>query len=348
MLPLLVACALDDTAVPFDPVAFASEAGPYLVGHIQREVTYADTSGEERTLRTSVWYPTYETVGFPAQYLFSQSKTALEDVPAADDAEFPVVVFSHGHQAYAEASSFRAEHLASHGTYVISPDHTGNTSVDGSGRETAIYLDRSFDLSAVLDAFEAGALLTDPRWNGQAAVAGHSFGGYTAFASAGAAYDVAAIQAECEGGEGGSACSDWSVEWAARFEEGAADPRFAAVLAMAPGNYDLFGANGVAALTVPTLLMTGEFDSERTEDGASYWTALEPLGGRYVNIVGGAHNTFADVSGSMGDGQTIDPESGFRIVRTYAFAFLEYVFGNDATLGILEGTDVVDAAAEVR
>ena len=56
----------------------------------------------------------------------------------------------------------------------------------------------------------------------------------------------------------------------------------------------------------------------------------------------------ADVSGSMGDGQTIDPESGFRIVRTYAFAFLEYVFGNDATLGILEGTDVVDAAAEVR
>ena len=348
MITFLVACEIDDPAVPFDPVAFASAPGPYIVGHIEREVTYADTSGAERTLRTSVWYPSHESVGFPAQYVLTQSKTALEDVPAAEDAEFPLVVVSHGHRAYAEASSFLAEHLASHGYYVISPDHTGNTSFDGSDRETAIYLDRSFDLSAVFDAFEAGDLVTDPLWNGRAAVAGHSFGGYTAFASAGATYDVAALQAECEGGEGGSVCTDWNSEWAARFEVGAGDPRFEAVLAMAPGDYGLFGSSGVAALTEPTLLMTGEFDSERTEDGASYWAALEPLGGRYVNIAGGAHNTFADVSGSMGDGQTIDPETGFRIVRTYAFAFLEHAFGDDAYLTILDGTETVDEAAEVR
>ncbi len=336
----------EDTGV-FDPVAAASEAGPYTVGHRQVEVVYTEPAGEERTLRTSVWYPSSETVGAPAQYLLTQSKVALEDIAAADDAEFPVVVYSHGHQGYAEASSFLAEHLASHGYYVLAPDHTGNTTFDGGSRETSIYLDRPFDLSAVFDAFEGGELLSDPRWNRHAAVFGHSFGGYTAYASAGATYDIGAIQAACDAGTGGDVCSDWDEAWATRFGAGGADARFEGVLAMAPGDYRLFGSSGVGAIGAPSLLMTGEFDPERAADGASYWGDLEPLGGRYVNIVGGAHNTFDDVSGSMGDGQTVDPETGFRIVRTLAFAFTEHLFGNAAYDGILDGAVEVDGAAEV-
>ncbi len=331
----------------FDPVASASQPGPYTVGHREGEVLYTWASGAARTLRMSVWYPSHETTGAPAQYLLTQSKIALEDIEAADDAEFPVVVYSHGHQGYAEASSFLAEHLASHGYYVVAPDHTGNTTFDGSSRETEIYLYRPFDLTAAFDAFKAGHLISGTRWNGHAAVLGHSFGGYTAFASSGAKYDVAAIQALCEAGTGGDVCSDWSAQWASRFEAGAADERFEGVVAMAPGDYRLFGAAGVAQVELPSLLMTGEFDPERTEDGAAYWAELEPLGGNYVNIVGGAHNTFDDVSGSMGDGQTVDPEIGFRIVRTYAFAFTEGLFGDGAYDGILDGSVEVDEAAQV-
>ena len=338
--------APEDTGA-FDPVTAASEAGKYTVGHRQVDVTYTEPAGEERTLRTSVWYPSHETAGAPAQYLLTQSKVALEDIAAADDAEFPVVVYSHGHQGYAEASSFLAEHLASHGYYVLAPDHTGNTTFDGGDRETSIYLDRAFDLTAVFDAFEAGELVAAPRWNGRAAVVGHSFGGYTAYASAGATYDVAAMQAACDAGTGGDVCSDWDEDWAARFEAGGADARFEGVVSMAPGDYRLFGAPGVATVGVPSLLMTGEFDPERTADGASYWEGLAPLGGRYVNILGGAHNTFDDVSGSMGDGQTIDPEVGFRIVRTFAFAFVERLFGSGTYDGILDGSEEVDGAAEV-
>ena len=64
-------------------------------------------------------------------------------------------------------------------------------------------------------------------------------------------------------------------------------------------------------------------------------------------MIGGAHNTFADVAGAMNDGQTLDPEEGHRLVRAYTLAFAEDTLGRADYTAILEGSTVISEAAEL-
>lgn len=347
-LLVLAACTTEpgDTAEAVDPVTFLAEPGPYGVGHREREVQYTDAAGGARSLRTSVWYPTADTSGAPATYWYAvyTSDVAWEDAaPLAGP--FPAVAYSHGHMGYAEASSFLAEHLASHGYVVVAPDHQGNTVLDDPARDTAIYLDRGRDLAAALDALAAGQLDAS-AWSGDAVVVGHSFGGYTGYGVAGAPFDVAAIDAACAAGSDASVCTSWDPTWSAAFAAGVADDRVRALVAMAPGDFWMYGAAGVAGVAVPTLLMTGEADPERDADGAAYRDALPAA--RWLDVRGGAHNTFIDLAGSLSDGQTLDPAVGHRIVRSYTLAHAETALGRGDYGEVLDGTLVVDPAGVVQ
>ncbi|MBM4389962.1 MAG: hypothetical protein FJ090_02460 [Deltaproteobacteria bacterium] len=350
---LLLAC----TTPPDDDAAAAPST--YAVGHVEAEVSYTDPEGNPRALRTAAWYPASGEGNGPAQYLYGtiESEGASESAPAAEG-EFPVVAFSHGHQGFAELSSFLMEHLASRGFVVLAPDHANNTTFDGGDRSTAIYLQRPFDLSAVIDAQEAGLFPGLPATTGQVVAMGHSFGGYTIFASGGAAYDTGEIEAACEAGTGGSVCSDWSADWVSRFDAGGRDGRVLGIVAMAPGNYWMFEDN-LQGLAVPTLLMTGAVDPERDADGASYWAALSPplsetngaCGGcehHWVDIATAGHNAFTDFSGSLDDGGTIEPGRGWDIVNAYALALARFATGDDHALDVLRGEAAVDDLATVE
>lgn len=346
MLPLLlVAC--DPAPEADDPVAAVAEAGPWGVGHVEHAVETVGPAGATRHLRTSVWYPTEDTEGTPAAYWYGviTSDTAWEGAaPAAGP--FPAVVYSHGHMGFAEASSFLAEHFASHGYVVVAPDHEGNTTLDDPERDTEVYLARGGDLTATLDALAAGALV-DTAWDGDAVVVGHSFGGYTGYGVAGAPFDLEALDAACQT-ETTGVCASWSADWRGRFGEGVADPRARALVAMAPGDFWMYGAAGVAEVGAPVLLMTGEHDSERDADGADYAAALADHGGRWLDVRGGAHNTFIDLAGNLDDGQTLDPATGHRIVRAYALALAETALGRGDHTALLDGTLEVDPAGVVQ
>lgn len=352
MLIFILACDESvDSGQPaeFDPLESATRAGSWSVGHGEVSVDYIDPIGDDRSLRTAVWWPTTDTSGFAATYFYGsdESKVAFENATVAEGS-FPVVVFSHGHQAFAECSSFLMEHLASHGFVVIAPDHTNNTTLDGGDRDTEIYIQRPFDLTAVIDALETGNLpVPANRYDGRLVVAGHSFGGYTVFASGGSQYDTDAISAECTEPSSGI-CESWSADWVPMFEAGAHDPRVQGVLAMAPGDFDLFGAAGAVEVDVATFLMTGELDPEHAADGAEYWAALDPAGHRYVSIADAGHNAFTDFSGVFVDGGTIDPSQGFRIVDAYALAFAASATGDARYDALLDGTIVVDTLATLH
>ncbi len=347
-LLLLLGCATGDadTAAPIDPVTLATSPGPFGVGHRTATLELTDLAGEARSVATFAWYPTDDTSGTPATYFrgLLTSEVAWEDA-APRAGEHPVVVYSHGHQGYGEAASFLAEHLASHGFVVVAPDHTGNTTFDGDARDTLIYLQRTADLAATLDALEGGAL-ADLDGSGPIVAMGHSFGGYTVYGVAGAAYDVAAIAASCADGTGGDVCTDWDDAWAARFAAHEGDPRVVAAIAMAPGDFRLFGAAGAAAVDVPTLQMTGELDGERDADGAEYRAAL--VGHPWLDLTGGGHNAFVDLAGSLGDGQTLDPEIGHRVVRAYSLAFAAHHTGDARMDDLLDGSVLVDEAGVLR
>jgi predicted dienelactone hydrolase len=340
-LLLLVACAgsSDDTGVPAaNLVDTLTAPGPHAVGYRASSVTYDEPLTGARTLRLAVWFPTDATSGGSASYLNGaiEAPDVLDD-PAPTAGVHPVVLFSHGHQGFAENSSFLMEHLASHGYVVAAPDHTDNTTFDGGDRATSIYFQRPRDLSAVLDALP-GELAVDTT---EVTAIGHSFGGYTVFALAGATYDPATIAA-CTP-DASSFCSTMDDAAAAAFAQGFRDERVVAAVPMAGGDFDLFGAAGVGALPVPVLQMTGEMDPG---DGAAYWEALHAADDAHqrVDIVGAGHQAFTDFSGVLADGGTIDAERGFLVLRAYTLAAVRAARGDDAAQRVIDGE--VEVASE--
>lgn len=123
-----------------------------------------------------------------------QSK-AFRDI-AVRAGKWPLVLFSHGNGGMRFQDVFWCEHIASHGYIVVAPDHTGNSLITGLigdltpfndsqyGRRQAA-LDRPKDISFLIDCMERFNRGADSRFCGKIdmdhiAVAGHSFGGYTA------------------------------------------------------------------------------------------------------------------------------------------------------------------------
>lgn len=336
-----------DTDVERDLVAEITEPGPWTAGYHRSEVAYTDeVSGADRTLFLASWYPTTATTGAGEvrYHGLVADPAVLLDAPCADGA-FPLAVFSHGHQGYAENSSFLMRHLATHGWIVVAPDHTGNTTFDGADRETPIYRQRPRDLSAVIDhAQDAGA--GEPfagHVTGPVVGFGHSFGGYTIWATGGATYDEAAIAACLDGSDTTSYCSTMTEADADVFRGGLWDDRVVGVVPMASGDVDRFGAAGVAAVDVPVLMMTAELDHD---DAEAFWTAVQGASAEHHRVVltGAGHQSFTDLSGMIED-VPIDPAEGWRIIDAYGLAFAARLAGDESMQAVLDGDLEVSAGA---
>ena len=332
-----------------------ADPGPYQVGYRVLDVGYEPVGGvEERQLRVALWYPTLEDAGEPSVYrdLFLRDAVWLSATPI-ETGSMPVLVFSHGNLAHAEQSYFLTEHFASHGWLVIAPDHTGNTMTDiVEERTNDIYLFRPQDLTAALDAV-AGLPAGDPLAGSVGAVvvvSGHSFGGYTAFALAGASFDVPKLLEACKTATG-DFCKGFDEDRGALFAAGFADGRVDVAIPLAPGGASLL-AEGASQLGIPTQLMTATGDQSTTNaaNGDPYWAALDGPVDMRVNFETGGHHTFAVTcthfpSFGQGDGcgdGFMAPQDGYRIVRAYALAYARWhLFGDDTVVGLLDGSEIL-------
>ena len=231
ILTFLTACTstepMDDEAD--DLISLLDTRGPHAVGFRSDTITYVvPGQAEPREVRMSIWYPATSTDGEEVAYqdIFSAPDVWEDASPVSGP--YPTLVYSHGHQGYAEASGLLMAHFASHGWLVAAPDHTNNTTWDGSNRDTEIYYQRPLDISAVLDHLEA-LPQSDPLAgaNTEETIAiGHSFGGYTTFALGGATYAMDDLRDECASGTGPSSfCSTMTPEKEALFEAGFYDAR---------------------------------------------------------------------------------------------------------------------------
>jgi len=345
-LPLLTACPsiepepeLPDT-LSWDP----REAGPYNVGYAVWEITYTQvTTGEPRTIPIHVWYPTEDTSGEAALYetFYSDPDSFVNAAPAAPvHADgYPVLAYSHGDQGFAGSSPFLMRHFASHGWVAVAPDHIGNTfTTNESPRPMGLWVDRSHDVSAAIDAIEGDvAALAGTADTSTVVLAGHSFGGHTTWISAGAEFDEAGVQAQCESdnyAEG--SCTPRVID---TFAAGAEDVRLVGAIPLAgTPSEGWVGADGLNAVDIPVLQISGSLDSgpvagvfeERTDDVDITW----------MDIEGGCHQTFA-----FGSPCDLDADHGFAMVLAYAFPFARrHVLGDatDLTDGLLDGSIPVD------
>ncbi len=188
--------------------------------------------------------------------------------------KIPVIVFSHGLGERPETYKVLGEVLASNGFLVAMPQHPGSDTaqkealVAGTAREifqANEFIDRPLDLRFTLDELERR---NGTEFGGRLALTkvgayGHSFGGYTALAVAGATIDPDHLQKDCAS-EGAKFNQAMLLQCRALQLPKAIPPlkdeRVGAVLIFNPVNASVYGANGLAKIDVPIFVGAGGYD----------------------------------------------------------------------------------------
>ncbi|AZZ92797.1 alpha/beta fold hydrolase [Hahella sp. KA22] len=262
-----------------------------------------------RPLHVSIWYPAQTNPSTTAETPTSSvgENRAFFGVQASPDAEpaqggHPLVVLSHGYGGNWRNLNWLAAELAAKGYVVAAPDHPGTTTFDRRPAEAARLWERPHDLSRVIDF-----ILDNPQLAGEInadniAAIGHSLGGWTVMALAGARFDQAHFAAECLAHPNPRVCglSDelgLSTKGAAKasLEASLADQRVRAVVSLDLGLARGFTPASLAAAPIPVLIFGAGVDigdlPAKMESG--YLAIhLPPAQTQYVEIPDAAHFSF--------------------------------------------------------
>jgi predicted dienelactone hydrolase len=251
--------------------------GRYAVGLTTVQVV--DPARADRTLTVDIWYPAEkgsDAATAALDLVFAQ--LPLPGVLASPEAargSFPLVVFSHGNGGVRFQSWFLMQALASHGFVVAAPDHAGNTALDAiagtSDPVAVVAANRPRDVSFVIDQMlardrDAADALHRHIDERDIAVAGHSFGGFTALATA------------------------------AGFGDYQPDPRVDAIVPVAPATFG-FSDEQLASIDVPTLVLGGTSDTvvPIVPGIAHAWDLISGRPAYRVDLVAAGHNSFTNV-----------------------------------------------------
>lgn len=283
-LSLLVAAAFSVSTAAGAAIPAPDASGPYGVG--REVVTMVDAARGDRSLEVQIWYPVdpVDHVGPPTEYPVVGTVTVVSplsiDGPPVGAAQFPLIVFSHGSGGINTQSSTMTETLASHGFIVASPNHTGNTTNDlQNGTATPFIesaLNRPQDVSFVIDQMLARDATPGDAFESRVrpediGVAGHSFGGFTAWAMA-AGYGVVPP-----------------------------DPRVTAIMPIAPVS-GLTTDEAFSEIDLPIMLLSGTLDTTTPIDDNTTRPFAAVRSRLYrADIVGAGHTHFANVICTIGN-----------------------------------------------
>lgn len=263
-----IACAEDpmDTDIEEETrLGPVTEKGPFTVGTFRGD--FEDSIGMQ--IPVQVWYPSSATEGISVAYDSIYPGDSWDGVPSLCDSPRPVVMFSHGNSGIRWQSAFLMDFLSSHGFVVAAMDHVTNTFLDqdyAKFPEHVLQRPRNVRESfewLVAESNRAESLISGcvDESDGYA-VMGHSFGGYTAYVTAGAPLAKDVLEQYCDSGQD-RACDVltlWRADNPEATEIQLGDARVWAAVGLAPWDaYALLG-EGMSALSVPVLTLTGVED----------------------------------------------------------------------------------------
>jgi predicted dienelactone hydrolase len=248
----------------------------------RRSLLLADAARDGRLLGVDVWYPAATDGGRLAVYSLMpgvefESAAAQHDAPAAAGS-FPLIVFSHGRTGMRFNYSLLCEALAARGAVVVSSDHPGDVLTDWLMGQQAD--DRTNEVNRVGDAHYLIDQFTQADVGGtdsvptdvhaavdasRIAIVGHSYGAYTALATAAGSRGV-----QAHDGVG-------------------------AIVGLQPYSRTL-SDGALARITTPTLLLLAEQDqtTPASSDGDRPWALLAGPTWR-LDLARAAHQAASDM-----------------------------------------------------
>ncbi|MGK7874333.1 MAG: alpha/beta hydrolase [Xenococcaceae cyanobacterium] len=252
------------------------------------------------------------------QTLILRDRTRKRAIPAdiyySLNSHGPLVVMSHGFAADRKFLTYLAQHLASHGLTVVALEHPGsnvnsfNTVSVGMNLSKLLpaseFIDRPQDISFLLDELEkinqSKGDLQGKFNTKQVSVIGHSFGGYTALALAGAELNPKELRAFCqELSPLGRSPADWLQCAAADLPYGKIqlkDRRVASAIAFNPIVGNLFGSQ-LTQVSTPTLILSSSEDAITPTIEHQLRPFKQLQGEKYLlAAIGGTHMSVTDIS----------------------------------------------------
>jgi predicted dienelactone hydrolase len=250
-----------------------------------------------RPLATRIWYPAAPGAAEVDQaYERAFVGRAAPDAPFAGGAR-PLVLLSHGDRGSNVNQAWLAETLAANGYVVAAVAHWMNTREQNTPEDTIRAWERPQDLSFVLSA-----LLADPTWQpridpSRVGAAGHSSGGYTALALAGAVYQPLRMREYCRGPDAGPDCALAAQARIDRIDFAPAsrswrDARVRAALALAPALGPGMDPASLQAIRVPVeIIATADDELVPFRWHAARYAAGIP-GAQLITLPEGGHFAF--------------------------------------------------------
>ncbi len=262
--------------------------GEYIVGtqdfvidgKMPLDITVWYPAQNPDNLEESTIYPYVVKLGMPDTSA-TVTGQAIADAPFnLDEGDYPLVIVSPGFLLGRTKYVWLTEHLASHGFVVIAPEHHEQLDEALTDFYRSSIL-RPQDITEVLDYVDtqvedsglfAGLIDTE-----QVAVMGHSLGGYTSLAVAGAQLDLTYMENLCAEAEESGDPSAWLcgliLPYASDMAELAgldampeglwesfSDDRVDAIIPMAGDAY-MFSDIGLSNITIPVMAIGGTADT---------------------------------------------------------------------------------------
>jgi predicted dienelactone hydrolase len=336
-----------EAATAIKPTDIPDLRAPGPVEFRQQTITLTDQS-RNRTYPVDLYLP---------QSLFQNSSQLDPD-------SVPVVLLSHGLGSSRADFADIAQYFASYGYAVALPEHIGSNydlqQAVFAGRASEVFrvqefIDRPLDLSFLLDELEDR---NQSDWQGrlnlkQVAAGGHSFGGYTVLALAGATVDFEHLQQSCRREAFLEfldpalllQCRALELEASpaeARLTQSFRDERISFIIAFNPVNAGIFGPEGLSQIQIPVVIGASGYDPAAPivpEQAYSFTWLTAPE--KYLLLArGGAHIPQLTAIVNRILSPSIDPQqleeeiALFRSnVKVLLLAFLQIHLANRAEYG---------------
>ena len=324
-----------------ETIAGAAKAGEKVIAATETITsTLRSLSAKEAAAQPKVDFNSLPDPGKPGPFSVRQEVWNLVDasrnrtfyvdvyIPEKNTAALiPVILFSHGLASRPEDYAAGLKHLASYGYVVAAPQHPGSDTIWLKAMLKGLHQDifdvqdfiqRPKDISYVIDELgrrNAGSF--DGKLNlASVGMAGHSFGGYTALAVAGATIDFDHLQADCTRPY---AALDISLLLECRALElprksyALHDPRARAVFAANPVMRSIFGPKGISSIAIPVMLASGSYDpaAPAALEQALPFTWLKEPQRYWMLLEGQAHVNFNEID--PGIKRTIESVGDFTL-----------------------------------